>query len=104
MYIVYVNVNIYVYEWIHYYYYYYIQLKFQYAGALKFEECIRGLFQLIIQISSNPIKNKFNKFKEKLNVIISDGNISQLHMKYVTNAEAISLIGLRTDINLNNLM
>ena len=71
---------------------------------MKFEECVRGLIQIIIQTSSVPVKNKFNKFREKLNIMISDGNISQLNIKYISNAEALSIIGLRTDISLSNLL
>lgn len=78
---------------------YITQSSFGFAGALKFEECVRALSATFMRFSSSPIRGKFSRMREIMLVLTSDISSSSLMADSfsLTSSEIQSFLGLRIE-------
>jgi hypothetical protein len=88
-----------------------IQTNFRFAGALKFEEIVRSLSALFGRHSSAPVRGKFSRLREVMQVLTTD--LSECRGEIVdpssfvvsdsftqlTAGDIESIISLRTDFH-----
>ena len=78
------------------------QTTFRFAGALKFEECVRALNGIFIQNSSITIRGKFSRLKEIMMVLTSDvtnslGTLQADNFSQLSSNEVLAFASLRAD-------
>jgi hypothetical protein len=81
-----------------------LQSSFRFAGALKFEECVRALSGMFARFSSGPIRGKFSRLREVMLVLTSDtgpGSVSSMadNFSLLTVNEVLAFAALRLDVN-----
>jgi len=79
---------------------YITQNSFRFAGALKFEECVRALSAMFTRCSTSPIRGKFSRLREVMLVLTSDvssSNVIAESFTQLTLAEAQAFAALRID-------
>ena len=72
---------------------------FRFAGALKFEECVRSYISMTGKISNLPIRSKFSRLREVMMVLTSDVRSASFAdtLSQLTATEAQSILALRLD-------
>lgn len=79
------------------------QTSFRFAGALKFEELVRSLGALLGRHSGLPVRGKFARLREVLQVITAEGPPQSRggraadSFTHLTAAEVDALAALRVD-------
>lgn len=76
------------------------QSSFRFAGALKFEECVRALNDLFIRSSVVLIRDKFSRIRQVMMAITCDVNALQAqteHYSHLTANEVQAFMSLRKD-------
>lgn len=76
-----------------------LQTGFRFAGALKFEECVRAVMAVLTRASSTPIRSRFSRLREVLMVLTSDVRSSTFadSLSQLTPTEAQTILSLRRD-------
>ena len=77
-----------------------LQSSFRFAGALKFEECVRALNDLFIRSSVVLIRDKFSRIRQVMMAITCDVNALQAqteHYSHLTANEVQAFMSLRKD-------
>ena len=78
-----------------------IQTTFRFAGALKFEECVRALNGIYTRCSSVPIRGKFSRMREIMMALTCDVNSPQglqtENFSHLTANEVHAFTALRAD-------
>ncbi len=78
------------------------QSSFRFAGALKFEECVRALTTAFTRVASSPIRGKFSRLREIMLVLTCDvtapgGGIVTDSFTALTSNEVLAFLALRID-------
>jgi len=76
--------------------------SFRFAGALKLEECFRSLSSMFTRYSTVPIRGKFSRLREIMQVLTSDVSagiqaISVDVFSHLTANEVRAFLALRID-------
>jgi len=76
-----------------------LQTGFRFAGALKFEECVRAVMAVLTRASVTPIRSRFSRLREVLMVLTSDVRSSTFadSLSQITPTEAQAILSLRRD-------
>ena len=82
--------------------FYFFQTSFRFAGALKFEECVRALNAIFTRHSSIPIRGKFSRLREIMMVLTADvtnsqGNLQPDNFSLLSSNEVLAFVSLRAD-------
>jgi hypothetical protein len=78
----------------------FFQSSFRFAGALKFEECVRALNDLFSRYSAVLIRDKFSRIRQVMMAITCDVNAPQAqseHYSHLTANEVQAFMSLRKD-------
>lgn len=77
------------------------QTTFRFAGALKFDECVRAVISMCNKESDLPIRSKFSRLREVMMVLTSDVRSTNFaeSLSQLTPTEAQAIINLRLDTN-----
>ena len=75
------------------------QTTFRFAGALKFDECVRAVISMCNKESTLPIRSKFSRLREVMMVLTSDVRSTSFaeSLSQLTSTEAQAIISLRLD-------
>jgi hypothetical protein len=76
--------------------------SFGYAGAMKLDECVRALNSMFVRYSTIPIRGKFSRLREILQVLTSDissgiSSVSVDTYSHLTANEVQAFVALRVD-------
>jgi len=76
-----------------------LQTGFRFAGALKFEECVRAIMAVLTRAAVTPIRSRFSRLREVLMVLTSDVRSSTFadSLSQITPMEAQAILNLRRD-------
>ncbi len=76
-----------------------LQTGFRFAGALKFEECVRAIMSVFVRASTTSIRNRFSRLREVLMVLTSDVKNAGFadSLAQISAAEAQTILSLRRD-------